>query len=86
MTFQPCCELVDDWVTAEEHEIAGAMVGLKEAEGISVEGSAGVSLACFLKTREQWRGKSVAIVCCGGNISDATYAKAEQLARTQTLN
>jgi len=66
----------------EEHEIAEAMVGLKEAEDILVEGSAGVSLAAFLKTKEQWKGKSVAIVCCGGNISQETYAKAEQLART----
>lgn len=82
VTFQPCCEHVNEWVTVEEHEIAEAMVGLKEAEGISVEGSAGVSLASFLKTIERWKGKSVAIVCCGGNISQETYAAAELLART----
>ena len=68
-------------MTVEEHEIAEAMVGLKEAEGISVEGSAGVSLASFLKTKDLWTGKSVAIVCCGENISQETYAKAELLAR-----
>ena len=84
ITLQPCCDLVDDWVTVEEHQIAAAMVGLKKAEGVSVEGSAGVGLASFLKSKERWRGKSVAIVCCGGNISQETYAKAEQIARTYT--
>ncbi|BDA47857.1 Serine racemase [Coccomyxa sp. Obi] len=84
VTFQPCCEHVDEWVTVEEHEIAEAMVGLKEAEGICVEGSAGVSLASLLKTKERWTGKRVAIVCCGGNISQETFAKAELLARTHS--
>lgn len=82
--MQPCCDFVDDWVTVEEHEIAAAMVGLKEAEGVSVEGSVGVGLASFLKNKERWQGKSVAIICCGGNISQETYTKAEQIARTHT--
>ena len=33
-----------------------------------IEGSAGVALAAFLKTRDDYKGKRIAIVICGANI------------------
>lgn len=80
-TFDICKALVDEWVTVTEREIAEAMVGLREAEGIVVEGSAGVAMASYIKQRKQYAGKSVALVCCGGNVLEASYAKAAQLLR-----
>jgi len=80
ITFAPCISLVDEWVAVDEEEIAVAIVTLKRKEGLLVEGSAGVAIAAFLKTKEKYEGKSVVMVCCGGNISQQVYAKAEQLA------
>ena len=34
-----------------------------------IEGSAGVALAAFLKSREDYSGKRIGIVICGANIS-----------------
>ena len=80
ITFAPCCDFVDVWETASEAEIAAAMVRAKEADGQGIEGSAGVAIACYVKRREQYRGRHVVIVCCGGNLSPETYAAAEALA------
>lgn len=81
MTFQPCCDFVDAWEAVSEEEIAAAMVGVKDSDGQAIEGSAGVAVASFLKRKEQYRGQHVVIICCGGNLSAETYAKAEALAR-----
>jgi threonine dehydratase len=42
-------------------------------------GSAGVAIACYAKHRDSGRlaGSTCVIVCCGGNVSDATMQKAE---------
>ena len=85
ITFGPCCRFVDVWETASEEEIADAMVRVKESDGQAIEGSAGVAVACYLKRREQYKGQHVVIICCGGNLSPETYARAEELTRPASL-
>ena len=74
VTFDLCRTLVDDWVLVSEEEIAGAMRLLIEGEHLLVEGAAAVPVAALLKTRDRWRGKQVAVVLCGGNVSLETLA------------
>ncbi len=69
ITFEPCRRLIDDYLTITEQEIAAAMRRYIETEHLLLEGSAGVACAGYLQTQERWRGKRVAIVVCGGNIS-----------------
>ncbi len=81
ITFAPCRDFVHAWEAVSEEEIAAAMVGVKAADGQAIEGSAGVAVAAFLKRKEQYRGQHVVIICCGGNLSAETYARAEALAQ-----
>lgn len=69
ITFDLCRRLVDTWVTVSEAEIRAAMRAFLESEQGGLEGAAGVALAAFLKTAEQYKGKTVVIVICGANIS-----------------
>ena len=44
ITFEPCCRLVDEWMTASEPEIARAMIGALEQHNERLEGVAVVVL------------------------------------------
>jgi len=43
-----------------------------ETQHTLVEGSAGVAVAGYLRLKDEMRGKTAAIVICGGNVSLAT--------------
>ncbi len=73
ITLPLCMEFVDDWVHATEEEIASAMRFIYREQGIKIEGAAGVTIACFLKYRKYLTRKRVALVICGGNISDEQF-------------
>jgi threonine dehydratase len=45
--------------------------------GWTFEGAAGVALAALFKEADVYEGKSVAIVCCGGNLSSKVGAQLE---------
>ena len=64
-----CSALVDTWVTVSEEEISTGMNEMLETHHKVVEGSAGVALAAFRKTAERYRGKRVAVLICGANVS-----------------
>jgi threonine dehydratase len=74
LTFGLCATLVDEFVLVGEDEIATAMRQYVRAEGAPIEGAAGVALAGFYRRREAVRGLNVAIIICGGNVSEATLA------------
>ena len=74
ITFDLCRTLVDDWVLVREEEIASAMRLLVESERLLVEGAAAVPVAALCQAGKRWRGKQVALVLCGGNISPVTLA------------
>jgi threonine dehydratase len=69
ITFDMCRALVDDYVLVDEEEIAAAIRTVIEAEHMLIEGAAGVAVAAYRKRQADFRGKNVAIVLCGANIS-----------------
>jgi len=72
VTFPLNQAVVDDWVLVDEQQIADAMrLYLSREEGV-IEGAAGVAIAGLLASRETIKGKKVAVVICGGNISSDT--------------
>jgi len=40
-----------------------------ENHHMMIEGAAGVAIAAFLKTKEQYQGQNVVVIICGANIS-----------------
>jgi threonine dehydratase len=72
LTFDLCREAVDEWRLVSEEEIADAMRLYVQKEHMTLEGSAGVALAGFLKNPVAWKNQDVVIVVCGRNIDGAT--------------
>lgn len=72
ITLELCRSLVDEWVLVSEEEIAAAMRLMIETQHTLVEGAAGAAVAGYLRLKEEMRGKTAAIVICGGNVSLAT--------------
>jgi threonine dehydratase len=75
ITFDICREIVDDYLLVSEEEIAAAMRALIDSHHMLPEGAAGVALAGLLAVGEQYRGKNVVVIVCGGNISRETLKK-----------
>jgi threonine dehydratase len=69
VTFDICRELVHDFILVGESEIAEAIKFMVEKHHKIIEGAAGVALGAFLKDSDRFKGKKVAIVICGSNIS-----------------
>ena len=69
VTFPLCQKYVDKWVTVTEDEIAKAMYLMMEVHHKVIEGAAGVAVASFLQCSDAYKGKNVAVVVCGGNVS-----------------
>lgn len=72
VTFPLCQRLVDRFELVSEAEIAAAMRLAIETQHTLIEGAAGVALAAFLRSAEAFRGKRVAVVLCGANVSAET--------------
>jgi len=69
VTLKICEAVIDASVLVSEEEILSAMKRVRELQGWVMEGAAGVALAAFLKEAGRYEGKNVAIVICGGNVS-----------------
>ncbi len=69
VTLPLCRAVIDRGMLVEEAGILAAMRLLLHTEHWLVEGAAGVALACFLKEAAHYRGKRVAVVLCGRNLS-----------------
>ncbi len=72
ITFPLVRDLVDEFSTVTENEIARAMRACMETQHMMIEGAAAVAIAAFEKHKTQWDGANVVIVLCGANISLAT--------------
>lgn len=75
VTFALNQAVVDDWVVVDEDQIAAAMRLFMDSEGDVIEGAAGVAIAGLLARRDELAGKKVAVIICGGNISDERLAE-----------
>ena len=64
-------DLLDDFVTVSEEEMAAAVLLLLADAHTLAEGAGAASLAAALRLRDRLAGKRVALVISGGNISPA---------------
>ncbi|OPX84510.1 MAG: L-threonine dehydratase catabolic TdcB [Pelotomaculum sp. PtaB.Bin104] len=67
-TFALLCKYVDDIVTVDDEEIAGAILMLLERAKIVVEGAGAVGLAALTYHKTALNNTKVAVVLSGGNI------------------
>ena len=74
LTFAMCNEYLDDIVTVEEDEIAGAILMLLEKCKIVSEGAGAVSVAAVMYEKFDTTGK-IACVVSGGNIDVTTLQR-----------
>src|SRR5579872_564011 len=72
-------QLLDDFMLIRDDEILQAVAWMVERAHTLAEGAGAASLAAAYRLRDELRGKKVAIVCSGGNIS------LEQLKKSLTL-
>ncbi|MBT5072721.1 MAG: threonine/serine dehydratase [Kordiimonadaceae bacterium] len=69
ITFDYCRDYVDEYIDVSEDEIIeGLRTFIDDTNSIG-EGAVGVAVASYLRQKERWVGKKVAIIACGGNIS-----------------
>jgi len=71
ITFDLCLELVDDYILQSESQIAYAIRWMADKHHKIIEGAAGVALGAFMNNAERFRGRKVAVVICGANITSA---------------
>jgi threonine dehydratase len=69
VTLDVCRQVIDRAVLVSEAEILAAMRRVRESEGWLMEGAAAVAVSAFQKESQRYRGKRVAIIICGGNVS-----------------
>src|SRR5579859_8168436 len=70
VTLEICARVIDSSVLVSEAEILDAMRKVRALQGLVVEGAAGAAIAALLKNAERYRGKRVAVVICGANVSE----------------
>lgn len=70
VTLEVCSHVIDSSVLVSETEILDAMRKVRALKGWIIEGAAAVAVAAFLKNAERYRGKKVAVVICGSNVSE----------------
>jgi threonine dehydratase len=75
ITFEVCQQHVDTYITVNEEEIVDSMKLVMKYHHQIIEGSAGVAVAALLKTKDQYQGKKVVVVICGGNVSEAVLKR-----------
>lgn len=76
VTLDLCARTMDQRVAVSERNIKRAMWLFAEHDRWMVEGAAGVALAGLMPLAGQLRGKKVAIVVCGRNITADKYVAA----------
>lgn len=69
ITFPLCRDYVDRYISVSEDEIVDSLRTFMSTQHMLIEGSAAVAIAAFQKTAVNLRGKDVAIILCGANIS-----------------
>lgn len=75
ITFEICRDLIDEYILTNEEEIMMGMRAVLKQHHLVIEGSAGVAVAAILQQKEKFKGKKVAAIICGGNVSEAILKK-----------
>jgi threonine dehydratase len=66
---------VDEVVAVSDDEVAEAMRVLFSCTHNAAEGAGAASLAAALQQQGRWRGKTVGVTLCGGNVDRAVFAR-----------
>ena len=74
VTLPLCSEVVDRSVLVSEEEILDSLRRLYREDQQLVEGAAGVPVAAFRQLARDYAGKTVALIICGGNVSEKIAA------------
>lgn len=72
ITFGLCRELAEEFILVGEDQIAKAMRRFMDVHGDTIEGAAGVAIAALQRRRDVINGMKVAVIICGGNVSQET--------------
>ena len=75
ITFPITRAVADEFVIVTEEQIAAAMRLFMDNVDDTIEGAAGVAVAAMLQRAEALSGQTVAVIICGGNISDEKLAQ-----------
>jgi threonine dehydratase len=75
VTLNICARVINRYVLVSEDEILGAMRKVRALRGWVIEGAAAVAVAAFMKEAQHYHGKRVAVVICGGNVSEKVLAE-----------
>ena len=75
VTLDVCGRVIDHSVLVQEEDILAAMRKVNQSKGWLMEGAAAVAMAALLQEAERYAGKTVAVVICGGNVSDEVRAR-----------
>lgn len=70
ITIDLCRKFVDHFTTVSEEDIARTLKWFVSTYDIRIEGAAAVAIAGFLKLRNNFAGKNVVVLICGGNIDE----------------
>jgi threonine dehydratase len=70
VTLEICSQVIDSSVLVSEAKILDAIRKVRALKGWIIEGAAAVAVAAFLKNAERYKGKKVAVIICGGNVSE----------------
>jgi len=73
ITLPICEQVIDRNIIISEDEIASAIRDMAACENFIIEGAAAVALAAGLKDASKYKGRKVAVVVCGRNISLETF-------------
>lgn len=68
ITFDLCRELIDDYVTIPEDDIATALRQFMETHHLLIEGAAAVAVAGLGRMPDAIAGRTAVVIICGGNI------------------
>lgn len=69
ITFDYCRDYVDEYIDVSEDEIVEGVRTFIDDTNTIGEGAVGVAVAGYLRQKDRFTGKKVAIIACGGNIS-----------------
>ena len=68
ITLDLVSTLVDEFVTVAEEQIVDELRRFIENERVIIEGAAAVALAAYRATADRYRGSTLSIIICGGNV------------------
>jgi len=79
LTFSVNRRLLAGGLAVSDRAALGAMAFAFRHLKLVAEPGGAVALACLLKMSERWRGKTVVVVCSGGNVDAATFREALEI-------